>query len=407
MVRRTKPKEVILAGEAADTTARLKPTAPEPGGGKATIFEPTKSGGYGDAKAGGAIDPDAAAEPDPAKAGPRTLAELEAELKMPVTSKAKAPPPATAAPTPPPAAAEAPLSAPPSQPTSTAPAPTRAPVPPSPAKAPPPAPGKAAPKTAKAPLRSPKEQSQAMAETVVAGFVDRLKTEADAKGGYLSAADLDTMQSEFSAQTKALTEVFEQSFDAFSDAQRKAEWDKKRELPFNRIVVKKVSHLFGETERQGFDTIRRRMLPGFFAALGMMLGPDAIEEFQESCRLIVGRIREERGPTFDWDDVYTSPEANAIVLDVQVAVAAHFEDLERRSDWFIELVNGSLAPITDVNRDEAGWELTPAGFRRFLTAFLADLKELLETDLGKLQITKRHGADTCDAVFRILKKLDG
>ena len=88
-------------------------------------------------------------------------------------------------------------------------APTKAPDAKADAKAP-------APKK-KAANRSPKDRSGAMAATVVNSFVGRLKSEAESKGGYLSVADLDSLQSEFTAQAKAITGVFEQSFNAFAD----------------------------------------------------------------------------------------------------------------------------------------------------------------------------------------------
>ena len=180
-----------------------------------------------------------------------------------------------------------------------------------------------------------------------------------------------------------------------------------RDLPFDRIVVKQFSHLFHETDRKGFDRVTRRMVPGLFVALNMMLGEDIIEEHQENCHVMVARLREEKGTEFDWEDVYASQEAGAIILDAQVAVAAHFSDFEKRRDWFIELVNSILAPAAPENKDDEGWELTPAGFNRFLGALLGSLRSTIDTDAGKLQITKRHGADATDVVLRTLKQIAG
>ncbi|MED5395545.1 MAG: hypothetical protein VX990_02455 [Pseudomonadota bacterium] len=254
------------------------------------------------------------------------------------------------------------------------------------------------------PLRSPKERSGVMAETVVNSFVETLKAEASRRGGTLMVADLDNLKSEFASQITALTSVFEDTFDAFAKAREMAELDRKRDLPFDRIVIKQFSHLFAE--RNGFDRITRRILPGFSLALNMMLGAEAVEECQENCRLIVSRMREEKGDVFDWDDVYTSKEIGAIVLDTQVKVAAHFSDYEKRREWFMELINNHLTSVQDLAKDDAEWKLMPGGVKNFLNALLGSLKVVVETDAGKVQIAKRHGADTTDAVCRVLRCIE-
>ena len=258
-------------------------------------------------------------------------------------------------------------------------------------------------KKAPAALRSPKESSSVMAETVVNSFVETLKAEAARRGGSLMVADLDNLKSEFSDQIKALTGVFEDSFDAFAKAREMAELDRKRDLPFGRIVIKQFSHLFAE--RDGFDRVTRRILPGFSLALNMMLGTEAVEECQENCRLIVARMREERGDVFDWDDVYSSQEIGAIVLDTQVKVAAHFADYEKRREWFMELINNHLTPAENSSKNDAEWKLTLGGVKNFLNALLSSLKVIIDTDSGKVQIAKRHGADTTDAVCRVLRRI--
>ncbi len=46
-------------------------------------------------------------------------------------------------------------------------------------------------------MTNPRQQSKAIAETVVGSFVERLKAEAMRNGGHLSVADIDSMQAEF------------------------------------------------------------------------------------------------------------------------------------------------------------------------------------------------------------------
>lgn len=243
-----------------------------------------------------------------------------------------------------------------------------------------------------------------LATTVVSAVVDRLKTIANAKGGTLTVADLDGMQSEFDRQAQALSGVFEQSFEVYVKARERASWDQQRNYPFDRLMVKKFSYLFKDGDALGPDEISRRILPGFFLALGMMLGPEVVESYQEKCRGIVERVKGNGKGVFNWEAVYEDMEAKALTLEAEISLAGYFEDLEKRTTWFLTLVNANLTPPeAGAGGPAAYWELNEVGFRKFLNALLSSLREHLETDNGKMWITKRHGAETCASLFDILK----
>ena len=288
-----------------------------------------------------------------------------------------------------------------------APKPAPKPAPP-PAAAPArPAPAPKAP-TPKQPVKkapTPKTSSRVAAKTMVGSMVDRLRAEADRKGS-LTVDDLNALQAEFDRQAEKLSVALERSFDTYVEARERAEWGLKRELPFDRIVVKAFSELFLEQDYSRFDRVSRRMLPGFFLALNMMLGEDLVNEYQEQCQLIVSRLREERGEAFDWEQVYRHEQSKGLMLDAAVTIATYFADFERRAAWFTDLINANLGPLEGAPREEAGWEMTPAGFKRFLDHPFKELRQELATDSGKLRITKRHGADTCARIFEILEAIE-
>jgi len=254
-------------------------------------------------------------------------------------------------------------------------------------------------------LPNPALQSRALAETVVTSMVGRMKAEATKKGGMLTIADINALDTEFKSETQALSLAFEKSFEAYVRARERAVSGEKRDFPFDRLIVRKFSHLFDEDKEGHFDTVSRRMLPGFFMALNMMLGAEVVEEYQEKCRRMVEVSREDGKDDVNWNAIYDSDEGPLAGLDALVTIAAHFDDFERRREWFITLINGHLTPVSDANKDEAGWELTEAGFHRFLTALLADLNALVDTDDGKTQIRKRYGGDVSNSVVRLLRRL--
>ena len=301
-------------------------------------------------------------------------------------------------------------------------APENAPAPPPPTAPPPlqpqaaPPPAQPAPAAAKPPAKppakpmdmsSPKEASQVLATTMVQSFVDRMKAEAQAKGGHLSVADLENMQADFDRQAEALSGALEKSFEVYVKARERSVWDQQRDFPFDRLMVSKFSRLFKDGEALGPDDICRRMLPGFFVALGMMLGPEVVEENQEKLRAVVERIRGEGKSVFSWDDVYADKTSKAVSLSSEIAIAQHFDEFMKRSVWFINLINGHLAPVdAGTHTNAAKWELNEEGFRKFLGALMTDLRKQLDTDAGKMAITKRYGAEACASLYDILARVE-
>ncbi len=272
----------------------------------------------------------------------------------------------------------------------------------------PPPPEPAQPQAAQKPafdLSTAKGASDALANTMVQSFVDRMKAAAKAKGGHLTVRDMEEMQDDFDRQTRALSGALEKSFEAYVKAQERSDWDQQRNFPFDRLMVKKFAGLFKDGAQLGPDDICRRMLPGFFVALGMMLGPEVVEEYQEQLRAVVDRVRD--GGVFNWDTVYKDPSAKDISLAAEVAVAQHFDEYDKRSEWFINMVNGHLTQVgADVHANVKGWEMSPAGFKKFLKALMSDLIARLDTDSGKMAITKKFGAEACADLFDILAHLE-
>ena len=124
-------------------------------------------------------------------------------------------------------------------------------------------------------LPTPTSQSKALAEAVVSSFVDRLIAEATRKGGYLTVRDLQEMNRGFEKKSEALQAVFEKSFEEYVRARERAAWDRAREYPYDREMVERFAHVFPEKsdDPQSEILISRRMLPGFFMATTMILGP--------------------------------------------------------------------------------------------------------------------------------------
>ena len=90
-------------------------------------------------------------------------------------------------------------------------------------------------------------------------------------------------------------------------------------------------------------------------------------------------------------------------LDAQVSMAFHFEDIDKRAAWFVELINSHMAPAAG---GASEWQFSERGFLHFLGYLLSDLKETLSTETGRMYVTKRHGVDACVTLAEILKNVE-
>ena len=63
----------------------------------------------------------------------------------------------------------------------------------------------------------------------------------------------------------------------------------------------------------------------------------------------------------------------------------YFDDIQKRMDWFVHLVNGCAVVSDDP------WELTEAGFCNFTAEMFSHLRAALADKAARAKIEKRHG----------------
>lgn len=273
----------------------------------------------------------------------------------------------------------------------------------------PPMPGRKIPQKTKMRVPSPEQQTRQLASSVVSSFTSRLTEEATAKGGYLSIQDLESLNKEFEQKTDELKTVLENSFEDYVSAREKASWSQARKYPFDRMIVKTFSYMLETDSRKlrRSDSVSRRILPGFFMALSMILGPDQMESYQGKCRAVVKLVKKAYGKKFEWEDIYESDDARAIVIDALIDIAHGFDDIDKRAEWFIDMVNSHLPPADDkTTQTEAEWTFTSEGFKQFFKALLSDLNDALDSEGGRLLITRRHGVEETIELVDLMKSLN-
>ncbi|MCW8916250.1 MAG: hypothetical protein OQK24_10415 [Magnetovibrio sp.] len=249
-------------------------------------------------------------------------------------------------------------------------------------------------------------RSQALAQAVVAAFTERLQEETARHDGYLTHQHIRELNTEFLAKTEQLTIVFEQ---AFVDAEREQEelkWFSIKRPAFDRLMVKRFEQLFMQRQADGVvhGTVSRRMLPGFFLALNMMLGPDKLEFFHKRSDAAVDRVMKGQLPV-NWVLVDQDSEIHDIILDAQLAIAEHFEDTIHRIEWFIHIINTHLAPAQQGASDES-WTLGKRAMHVLMNSLLQDLKKAVGDDLAWRHMSERHHNPDRTKITDILARFD-
>ena len=246
-----------------------------------------------------------------------------------------------------------------------------------------------------------KDQSHVLAQTVISTFTDRLKTEANKRGGHLTVADIEELSLEFDRKREALEVVFQQSFEQYVRVRERAAFDHARKFPFDRVIVNTFADLFDQERiaEDGPRAVTRLVLPGFFMALDKMIGPDAMEEFQARSRVIVERLSDGRESELDWEQIYADPESQKVCFDALVTFAPYFEDIKKRLEWFLPLVNGNLAANSD-------WELSESGFHNLVGEMFSELRDELTDAEARVDLEAQYGGVTCFELDRAFERMD-
>lgn len=252
---------------------------------------------------------------------------------------------------------------------------------------------------------SPKEVSKAMATNSVGSVVGSMREKALQNGGTLSLQDIDAMEHELTAKSQEMEAQFEAALENYASAIDQQKWNLERANPFSRLMVKQFSHLFKEPA--GRKSVHRRMLPGFYQAISMLLGPESVGRYHERCEGIVARIQADlNDQPFDWEMFYNEKDSLTVSLDAQLLIAAGFQDFDKRSKWFMDLVNSNLTPAADdASAGEKAWSLSDQGFRRMLDALLGNLRKVMSTEKGRERMMKRHGRDAVAVALTTLKRV--
>ncbi|MEL0106591.1 MAG: hypothetical protein VW802_06550 [Rhodospirillaceae bacterium] len=183
--------------------------------------------------------------------------------------------------------------------------------------------------------------------------------------------------------------------------------DDKRENFFGRLIVRAFEHRLVNPHEAIKDDhqLSRSVLPGFFTVLHILLGRSLIERYQEMTKEIIKRANGSL-ENIDWNKIYGDKDAQHVALDALVALALHLESIDESATWFVDLVNDHSGASEKISaQDLLSLQLTQSTFQWLLKDLFADLSEVLSSETGRLQMTKRHGAETCIKLVEFMDQL--
>jgi len=235
------------------------------------------------------------------------------------------------------------------------------------------------------------ERAKTLSGAVVAAFTEKLKSEIHKHGGFLGLRHVDAIEAEFQAKADQLAVVFAQALEDAAREQEELRWFSIKRPAFDRLIVKRFEHLFMQRAADGqiHGAISRRLLPGFFLALQMMRGPETMEQYHQRSDDAVERIMKGQVP-INWDLVDQDDDVQNVLLDAQYAIALHFEDAQRRFDWFIHIANSHIAPPASAEADDATWELGHRSLHLLVNSLLSDLRAVVSDDQAWQELAERH-----------------
>lgn len=174
-------------------------------------------------------------------------------------------------------------------------------------------------------------------EQLIDAVFDRLTDEAERHNGTLSNADFQRVKQNILTEPefRAAAPQLSQSVVARPLLENPPH-------VFHRIMVGQFEKLLrqqGDIDAR-LEGLPRQFLPGFFVALEMMLGQESIAEYDKRCERIAARLAQEKGDAFTWQDVYADSEANDVILDPLTMIASYFENIDRRTQWFVACLSG-------------------------------------------------------------------
>lgn len=153
------------------------------------------------------------------------------------------------------------------------------------------------------------------------------------------------------------------------------------QTPFEVVLASRFLHLFANPDGRSLQDggLSPRMLPGFFKVVRMMIGGPKYDAYQEECLKIETELREQDLSVSSSNlitKIRKDQKTRQVALLVYARMGLWFTQFKKRKEWFISIINGTLAPLPEgpAEVDEENWSFKSSHFTELFTVlFLEDV----------------------------------
>lgn len=249
------------------------------------------------------------------------------------------------------------------------------------------------------------DKADDLAEAIYTKFMKILTDRITENGGSLTMDDVEDMGKQFHDQLTDIKDTFLDAVESYTHSMEQSRISTERGNVFKRIMVHHFESRFAneQTLKENPDFLSRRMLPGFYNALSMMLGPPKLERYEQQSKAIVARLRKETNGQIEWSDIYATPEARRIALRAEIDIAQHFKDIDKRLDWMIAMVNSNLIPLEE-GRVSSGWSFTREAAEGMLRGLFHDLRSAMKNKAVRQRFSEELGNETVKLLETVTRR---
>ena len=248
-----------------------------------------------------------------------------------------------------------------------------------------------------------------IADTYLDWFLEYVDGEArrkDTGAGSHKLEDLRVLAERFRKSQRSASALLENSFFTCNQARLNSAWTDDQDDHLLRLLIEQIFPLFVEEggPEPELGGLSRKMLPGLFKAIILIVGTRTMEECDRKCFMAVKRLRDEAD--FEWDDFFNDAEAGRVLIRILAELAHSFDDFTQSREWFIGVVNKDYFGGEGRERPGApGLRFDEKQFATFARFFFVPLAEAMASDEERAHIVSRYDDAALDQIVNFLERV--
>jgi hypothetical protein len=252
-----------------------------------------------------------------------------------------------------------------------------------------------------------RHHAEELGEALHAKFLQLLTDKVRGQDGQRSMDDVAEMSEAFRAEIETIEARFIEAVESITLSRTPSRKKNGRSQLFHRLMTRNFEDRFADESalRSEPDRLSRRILPGFFTMLSLMLGKPELDAYEKQMNQLVDRLGARHDGTVDWAEVYRSPEARNIALKAEIDIAKYFANADKRLTWMIALINSNLIPPPEYQTGEP-WKFEMEAAEKLLAGLFSDVRTALSHAPSRQTFVQHIGADTVSTLDKVTERFN-